>query len=31
MLANAFAQPREYLAADHDAVIRLIVEAGGIE
>jgi len=31
LLANVFAQPRAYLAADHDAVIRLIVEAGGVE
>ncbi len=31
MLANNFARPRDYLAADHDAVIRLIVDAGGIE
>lgn len=31
VLANNFARPRDYLAADHDAVIRLIVDAGGIE
>ncbi len=31
MLANVFAQPRGYLAADHDAVIRLILDAGGVE
>jgi len=31
LLANNFARPRDYLAADHDAVVRLIVEAGGIE
>jgi len=30
-LANNFARPRDYLAADHDAVIRLILDAGGIE
>ncbi len=30
-LANVFAKPRHYLAPDHDAVIRLIVEAGGTE
>lgn len=31
LLANNFARARSYLAADHDAVIRMIVEAGGIE
>ncbi len=31
LLANNFARLRSYLAADHDAVVRLIVEAGGIE
>ncbi len=31
MLANNFARLRDTLAADHDAVIRLILEAGGIE
>jgi hypothetical protein len=30
-LANVFAKPRDYLAPDHDAVIRLILEAGGVE
>ncbi len=31
VLANGFARPRDYLAADHEAVIRLIVDAGGIQ
>jgi ankyrin repeat protein len=31
MLANNFARPRDTLAADHEAVIRLILEAGGVE
>ena len=31
MLANNFTRARDTLAADHDAVIRLIVEAGGTE
>jgi hypothetical protein len=31
LLANNFARARSYLADDHDAVIRLIVDAGGIE
>ncbi len=31
VLANGFARPRDYLAADHDAVIRLLAAAGGIE
>ncbi len=31
MLATNFARPRDYLAADHDAVVRLLVEAGAIE
>jgi hypothetical protein len=31
MLANNFARPRDYLAADHDAVIRLLTDAGGVE
>ncbi len=30
-LANNFARPRDYLAADHQAVIRLILDAGGVE
>ncbi len=31
VLANNFARLRNYLAADHDAVIRLLADAGGIE
>ena len=31
LLAANFARARSYLAADHDAVIRMIVDAGGIE
>ncbi len=31
VLANNFARLRNYLAVDHDAVIRLLAEAGGIE
>ncbi len=31
LLANNFTRLRDTLAADHDAVIRLILEAGGIE
>jgi hypothetical protein len=31
MMANNFARLRTYLAADHDAVIRLLADAGGIE
>ncbi len=31
VLANNFARPRNYLAADHDAVIRLLEDAGGTE
>ncbi len=31
VLANNFAQHRDLLAADHDAVIRLLMGAGGIE
>jgi hypothetical protein len=31
VLANNFARFRNYLAADRDAVIRLLADAGGIE
>ncbi len=31
VLANNFARLRDFLAADHDAVIRLLADAGGIE
>ncbi len=31
VLANNFARLRNFLAADHDAVIRLLADAGGIE
>jgi ankyrin repeat protein len=31
MLANNFARHRDYLAAGHDAVIRLLEDAGGTE
>ena len=31
VLANNFAQHRDFLAVDHDAVIRLLMDAGGIE
>ncbi len=31
VLANNFARPRNFLGADHDTVIRLLVDAGGVE
>ncbi len=31
VLAGNFAQPRDYIAADHDAVIVMLEDAGGVE
>jgi hypothetical protein len=31
MLAGNFAKPRDYIAADHDAVIEMLRDAGGVE